>query len=115
MEDLRSPRARNSGSSRIRELLHLTERADMLSLAGGLPATEALPVERVRNALDAALSTRALQYGPTEGLHDLREFLADRFGATVDQVLITNGAQQALDLIARAVIDDGDAAAVESP
>ena len=115
MEDLRSQRARNSGSSRIRELLHLTERPDMLSLAGGLPAAEALPVDRVRAGLDAALSTRALQYGPTEGLHDLREYLAERFGATVDQVLITNGAQQALDLIARAVIDEGDGAAVESP
>ena len=115
MEDLRSQRARNSGSSRIRELLHLTERPDMLSLAGGLPAAEALPVDRVRAGLDAALGTRALQYGPTEGLNDLREYLAERFGATVDQVLITNGAQQALDLIARAVIDDGDRAVVESP
>ena len=56
-----------------------------------------------------------MQYGPTEGLHDLREFVAGRFGVTVDEVLITNGAQQALDLIARAVIDDGDVAVVESP
>jgi 2-aminoadipate transaminase len=115
MEDLRSNLARNSGSSRIRELLHLTERPDMLSLAGGLPATEALPVERIRAALAAAIDARALQYGPTEGVHDLREFVAQRHGVTVDEVLITNGAQQALDLIARAVIDAGDIAVVESP
>jgi len=115
MEDLRSKLARNSGSSRIRELLHLTERPDMLSLAGGLPATEALPVDRIRSAFTAALDTRGLQYGPTEGVHDLREYVADRHGVTVGDVLITNGAQQALDLIARAVVDDGDVAVVESP
>jgi 2-aminoadipate transaminase len=115
MEDLRSRLARDSGSSRIRELLHLTERPDMLSLAGGLPATEALPVERIRSALATTLDARALQYGPTEGVHDLREFVAGRHGVTVDEVLITNGAQQALDLIARAVINPGDRAVVESP
>ena len=87
----------------------------MLSLAGGLPAAEALPVERIRSALANTLGIRALQYGPTEGLHDLREFIADRFGVTFDEVLITNGAQQALDLIARAVIEDGDEAIIESP
>jgi 2-aminoadipate transaminase len=115
MEDLRSRLARDSGSSRIRELLHLTERPDMLSLAGGLPATEALPVERIRSALATTLDARALQYGPTEGVHDLREFVASRHGVTVDEVLITSGAQQALDLIARAVIDPGDRVVVESP
>ena len=87
----------------------------MLSLAGGLPATEALPVERIRSALATTLDARALQYGPTEGVHDLREFVASRHGVTVDEVLITNGAQQALDLVARAVINPGDRAVVESP
>jgi len=115
MKDQRSRLARDSSSSRIRELLHLTEQPDMLSLAGGLPATEALPVERIRRALASALDARALQYGPTEGVHDLREFIANRYGTCVDEVLITNGAQQALDLIARAVIDAGNAAVVESP
>src|SRR5688500_10946005 len=115
MRDLRSHLARNSGSSRIRELLHLTEQPDVLSLAGGLPADEALPVDRIRSALAGALDARALQYGPTEGVRALREFVADRHGVCVDEVLITNGAQQALDLIARAVIDDGDTAVVESP
>ncbi|MEO5839690.1 MAG: PLP-dependent aminotransferase family protein [Acidimicrobiales bacterium] len=115
MPDLRSTLARNSGSSRIRELLHLTERPDMLSLAGGLPATEALPVERIRSALATGLDTRALQYGPTEGVCELREYVAARYGVSVGEVLITNGAQQALDLIARAVIDHGDSAVVESP
>ena len=115
MRDLRSRRARDSGSSRIREMLHLTEQPGMLSLAGGLPATEALPTERIRRAIADVTAPRALQYGPTEGVRELREFLAQRYDATVDQVLVTNGAQQALDLIARAVIDDGDAAVVESP
>jgi 2-aminoadipate transaminase len=96
-------------------MLHLIERPDMLSLAGGLPAAEALPIERVRAALATVLTTESLQYGPTEGVRDLREFVAEQFGVSVDEVLITNGAQQALDLIARATIDDGDAAVVESP
>ncbi|HUP73687.1 MAG TPA: PLP-dependent aminotransferase family protein [Acidimicrobiales bacterium] len=115
MRDLRSHLARNSGSSRIRELLHLTERPDMLSLAGGLPATEALPVARIRSALANTLDARALQYGPSEGVRDLREFVAHRCGARLVEVLITSGAQQALDLLAHAVIDDGDTAVVESP
>ena len=96
-------------------MLHLIEQPDMLSLAGGLPAAEALPVARVHAALAAALTTDALQYGPTEGQRDLREFVAHQYGVTVDEVLITNGAQQALDLIARATIDDGDTVVVESP
>ena len=96
-------------------MLHLTEQPGMLSLAGGLPATEALPVERIRRAVADVAGPRALQYGPTEGVRELREWLAQRYGATVDQVLVTSGAQQALDLIARAVVDDGDCAVVESP
>ena len=96
-------------------MLHLTEQPGMLSLAGGLPATEALPAARIQRAIAEVAGPRALQYGPTEGVRELRELLAQRYGASIDQVLVTSGAQQALDLIARAVIDDGDAAVVESP
>src|SRR4029453_17600358 len=91
MKDLRSHRARNTGSSRIRELLHLTERPHMLSLAGGLPAAEGLPIERGRDALATGVTASALQYGPTEGVRGLREFVAEHYGVTVDEVLITNG------------------------
>lgn len=96
-------------------MLHLTEQPGMLSLAGGLPATEALPTLRIRQALAQVAGPRSLQYGPTEGVRELRELLAHRFGASIDHVLVTSGAQQALDLIARAVIDEGDSAVVESP
>jgi 2-aminoadipate transaminase len=115
MRDLLSLRARHTGSSRIREMLHLTERPGMLSLAGGLPATDGLPVARIRDALASVIDHAALQYAPTEGVRPLRELLAAHHGIAVDQVLVTSGAQQAIDLIARAVIDDGDPAVVESP
>jgi 2-aminoadipate transaminase len=96
-------------------MLHLTEQPGMLSLAGGLPAAEALPVDRIRRALASVIDPGSLQYGPTEGRRDLRELLARRHGVALEQVLVTCGAQQALDLIMRAVIDDGDVAVVESP
>lgn len=95
-------------------MLHLTERPGMLSLAGGLPATEALPVERIRRSL-ASIDHPAVQYAPTEGMRALRERLAHRNDVGLDEVLVTSGAQQAIDLVARAVIDDGDVAVVESP
>jgi 2-aminoadipate transaminase len=109
---LRSPttlsaRARTARSSRIRELLRLADRPDVLSLAGGLPAPELLPVERVREAIDRVLTRRTIQYAPTEGLAELREITrAD---------LVTTGSQQSIDLVARALLDPGDVVVLASP
>ncbi len=109
--------------SAVRELLKLTHRADMISLAGGLPAPELFPVEAVRVAAERVLAgraNRALQYGETEGEAELRDWVARHYaaeGIEVDrrQVLITTGSQQALDLLGRVLLNPGDAVAVENP
>jgi 2-aminoadipate transaminase len=110
-------------SSAIRDLLGLAGRSDIVSLAGGLPATETFPVEAVREACARVLATRphdALQYGPSEGIAPLREWVAAHLGARgmhfdPDQVLITSGSQQGLDLIGKVLIDAGSAVLVERP
>ena len=112
---LLSARARSSTSSVIRDLLRLVDRPDMLSLAGGLPAAEFLPVERLAAATERVISPRALQYGPTEGMLELRTVVADRLGAAVDDIVICTGSQQGLDLVARALLDPGDVVVVEHP
>jgi 2-aminoadipate transaminase len=116
-----SARADSLTSSRIREILRVVEQPDVLSLAGGLPAPETFDVVAVRAALDHALSRRgrygpvALQYGATDGIDSLRELIAARTGAPVDHVLVTTGAQQALDLVVRAPCDPGDVVVLQSP
>jgi 2-aminoadipate transaminase len=102
-----SVRAHTARSSRIRELLRLADRPDVLSLAGGLPAPELLPVARTREALDRVLTARTIQYAPTEGLAELR--------AATGADLVTTGSQQSIDLVARAVLDPGDVVALASP
>ena len=104
-----SERAQQLTSSAIREILKVTERPEVISFAGGLPAPGGFPVEVVRAAFDKVLSTNgraALQYGPTEGYAPLRKWVAEdltRAGADVspDQVLIVSGSQQALDLLGK--------------
>ena len=121
-----SLRARTARSSMIRDLLHVLEQPHVLSLAGGLPAATAMPTERLRLALERALDEQgrygpvALQYGPTEGAPSLRDLVASAAHAedgrtTVDGVLTTTGSQQALDLLARVLVDPGDAIVVEHP
>jgi 2-aminoadipate transaminase len=109
--------------STVRELLKLTAQRGMISLAGGLPAPELFPVTEIQEAAHHVLECqagKALQYGETEGLAELRDCMALRAaksGAPVcrDNVLITSGAQQALDLIGRVFLDPGDAVLVENP
>lgn len=117
-----SRRSAASRSSEIRDLLRLTERPEVLSLAGGLPDPSTFPVtELAEAAARAAADPRALQYGTTEGMAELRERLAAgearRIGRTVDvdEVLVTTGSQQALDLVARTLCDPGDVVLVEDP
>lgn len=117
-----SRRVREVRGSAIRDLLTLTARDDVLSLAGGLPAVDQLPRERIAEATARALAApAAVQYGETAGLAVLREVVAThetaRIGrpvATAD-VVVTSGSQQALDLLARATLDPGDVVVVEDP
>ena len=110
-------------ASAIREILKVTERPEVLSFAGGLPAPEAFPVEALARAHAEVLAddaAAALQYGPTEGYAPLRAWVAERMtrrgvAATPDQVLITAGSQQGIDLVAKALVDPGDLVLVEAP
>jgi 2-aminoadipate transaminase len=116
-------RTQRMGSSVIRELLKLTEQPDIISFAGGLPAPEVFPLKEFQQACNTVLETcgpQALQYGTTEGYRPLREMIArhaTRYGidVTADNILITSGSQQALDLIGRLFINNGDNVVVESP
>ncbi len=116
-------RTKTAKSSIIRELLKLTTKPEIISFAGGLPAPEMFPVEQFREACERVLATQAtaaLQYGPSEGYKPLRELILAQMAkygivATVDNVMITSGSQQALDLIAKLLINRGDRILVESP
>jgi 2-aminoadipate transaminase len=116
-------RVQGMKSSAIRELLKVTEQPEMISFAGGLPAPEVFPVEQVKIASQKALTEhgeQALQYGATEGYRPLREWVAQRMSRgtvklSVENVLITSGSQQALDLLGKILIDPGDRVIVEAP
>lgn len=109
--------------SSIRELLKMTERPDVISFAGGLPAPELFPVEEIRVAVERVFAeggSQAFQYGITEGVASLRELIvaemADRkVISTPDEVLITTGSQQALDLLGKIFLDPGDVILTETP
>jgi 2-aminoadipate transaminase len=116
-------RVRSVKSSAIRELLKITQNPAVISFAGGLPAPDVFPTDRFRDACTKVLSTQgrqALQYGATEGYEPLREMIAchtSRCGvkARPENVLITSGSQQALDLIGKLLINSGDRVLVEAP
>ncbi|HEU4742981.1 MAG TPA: PLP-dependent aminotransferase family protein [Meiothermus sp.] len=106
-------------SSAIREILKVTQQPGIISFAGGLPAPDLFPVEEMRRAADKVLGqygATALQYSTTEGYLPLREWVASGLpNATPDQVLITAGSQQALDLVGKLFVGGGDEVVVESP
>jgi 2-aminoadipate transaminase len=106
-------RTQGMKSSVIRELLKVTMQPDMISFAGGLPAPDFFPLREFEEACHYVLSHQgkvALQYGPTEGYAPLKEFLAEKmskYGILVEleNILITNGSQQGLDLIGKIFVD----------
>jgi len=107
----------------IREILKLTEQPGVLSLAGGLPSPDSFPVEAMRAASERVLADtplEALQYAASEGFTPLREWIAARRTAAghpvdAEDVLITSGSQQGLDLVAKVLIDTGTRVGVETP
>src|SRR5882672_10528138 len=107
----------------IREILKITERPGIISLAGGLPSPDSFPIEAMREAAAHVLNDaprEALQYAASEGYAPLREWVAEHVaakGMTVDpaQVLVTTGSQQGLDLVGKVLIDAGSRVAVEAP
>ena len=116
-------RAERLEPSVIREILKVTERPGIISLAGGLPAPESFPVEAMREACVRVLTDtprEALQYAASEGYGPLRDWVAAQLGTQgmkvgASQVLITTGSQQGLDLVGKVLIDAGSRVAVEAP
>jgi 2-aminoadipate transaminase len=116
-------RSARMNPSIIREILKVTERPGVLSMAGGLPSPDSFPVEAMREACARVLATtarEALQYSASEGYGPLRDWVAERLNASgmavqASQVLVTTGSQQGLDLVGKVLIDAGAPVAVETP
>lgn len=114
----------NVKKSYIREILKVTEKPEVISFAGGLPNPATFPVDGIKNATIKVMEKfgkEALQYSTTEGYQPLRKYIAERyykrFGLKVseDEILITTGSQQGLDLIGKIFIDPNDEVIVEKP
>ena len=109
--------------SSIRELLKMTERPDVISFAGGLPASELFPIDDIRQAAErvfAECGSQTFQYGITEGVMTLRELIVAEMASrqvicTTDDVQVTTGSQQALDLLGKIFLDPGDVILTETP
>ena len=113
-------RAAKMNPSVIREILKVTEKPGIISLAGGLPSPKTFPVDAFARAAATVLAEdgpAALQYAASEGLPALREAVAQWLPWDVDpaQVLITTGSQQGLDLVAKVLVDEGSRVLVETP
>ena len=118
-------RTKGLRSSAIRDLLKVTEMSDMLSLAGGLPTPDSFPMPDLRREADRLLGEfgpRVVQYSATDGVLDLRRWIADHYStelgrpvAVDGEIVITHGSQQALDLLAKIFIHRDDVVVSESP
>ena len=113
-------RAHKMNPSVIREILKVTEKPGIISFAGGLPSPKTFPVEAFAAACETVLRTdgrAALQYAASEGYRPLCEWVAASmpWEVSADQVLITTGSQQGLDLVAKVLIDEGSTVLVETP
>ena len=124
MGELYATRMNTLPKSFIREILKVTENPEMISFAGGLPNPRFFPIEEIAKATSDVLGgadVSALQYSTTEGYQPLREYIAQRYrqkrnlDISADEILITNGSQQGLDLIGKVFIGEGDRIAIERP
>jgi 2-aminoadipate transaminase len=122
-DGLYAERAKLMKTSEIREFFKLTEQPDMMSFAGGFPSADFFPMGKVTDVLQGLIEQEgkfALQYGPTEGNLELRAYLAEKMTregipASPDNILITNGSQQGMDLLSRVFLNPGDVVVVEEP
>jgi 2-aminoadipate transaminase len=122
-ESLFAARTRGMKSSAMREMMALTERPDVISLAGGLPDTTTFQPElyaKLMSQVAAESTARALQYGPTEGMAVTVQCIVEVMeeeGTAVDpaEVIVTTGGQQVIDLVCKALIDPGDVIVAEAP
>jgi 2-aminoadipate transaminase len=110
-------------SSAMRDLMAITARPEVISLAGGLPDTASFPTETfaaMGNRIAAESCAKALQYGPTEGLDETKDCIAEVMAAEdmkvdLEDVIVTTGGQQVIDLVTKTLIDPGDVIIAEGP
>ena len=123
-ENYLSERIKNTPSSFIREILKVTQKPEIISFAGGLPNPISFPQEELKVSMDRITEqygAKIYQYSTTCGLDSLRQYIVDRYkklwgmDITVDNVIITTGSQQALDLIGKVFVNEGDTVMVEKP
>ena len=122
-EALFATRTGRMRSSVLREMMAITERPEVISLAGGLPDTSLFEPELFGSLMAgiAANSTaQALQYGPTDGLQAVKECIvelmaAEEMSVAADELIVTTGGQQAIDLVCKALLDPGDVVIAEGP
>lgn len=119
-----SERIKNTPSSFIREILKVTQNPEIISFAGGLPNPISFPQKELQvsmNAIAEKYGSKIYQYSTTLGLDSLRQYIADRYNKiwgmniTIDNIIITTGSQQALDLIGKVFINEHDNVMVEKP
>ena len=119
-----SERIKSTPSSFIREILKVTQNAEIISFAGGLPNPISFPQEELKVSMDRITTQfggKIYQYSTTLGLDSLRQYIVDRYkklwnmDITIDNIIITTGSQQALDLIGKVFINEGDNVMVEKP
>ena len=124
MNDLFSDRIKNTKPSFTREILKVTESKDMISFAGGLPNPISFPLNELSEASARIINTnkaKVFQYSTTEGYLPLREYIAQRYEKrfqlkfTSEDIMITTGSQQGLDLLGKALINKGDGIIIEEP
>ena len=123
MKDLFADRMSKVPRSFVREILKVTEDSDIISFGGGLPNPKSFPHKEIAEAASEVLkyeSSEALQYSTTEGYKPLRKYIAQRYlknGLKVDadEILITNGSQQGLDLVGKVFLNRDDGVIVERP
>ncbi len=116
-------RTRVMTSSAMRDLMAITARPEVISLAGGLPDTSSFPPDTfaaVTNRIAAESCARALQYGPTEGLEETKACIAEVMAAEgmradPEDMVVTTGGQQVIDLVCKTLIDPGDVIIAEGP
>lgn len=123
-ENYFSERIKNTPSSFIREILKVTQKPDIISFAGGLPNPVSFPQEELKismNRIADEFGDKIYQYSTTAGIDSLRQYIIDRYkriwgmDLTLDNIIITTGSQQALDLIGKTFINKGDKVMVEKP
>lgn len=119
-----SERMRNTNPSFIREILKVTDKPDMISFAGGLPNPISFPKEELKESVNRIIEQygdKVFQYSTTEGFRPLREWIAKRYEqqyglpVNADDIIITTGSQQGLDLMGKVLLNKGDKVCLEKP